>query len=109
MASSVPPLLPGENAPGSLVSRLFNVFATPGEVFEGVKAGPPVHANWWVPLLLSCVAGLVYVFVVFSQESVLRQVREQQVAAIQKSMPARSRRTRASRPLRPWSSSSVQR
>ena len=36
----------------SLVGRLLNVFATPGDVFQEVKAAPETAANWLVPALI---------------------------------------------------------
>lgn len=69
----------GTPAPSSsLMSRLMNVFAAPGEVFEEVKSSPPSTANWFVPVLLSCVVGVTYVMVVFSQPAIQQQLRDQQ-------------------------------
>ena len=62
----------------SLGGRLVNVYATPGEVFEQVKAGPPSHANWLVPTVLGCVFAIIYVWVVFSQPSIQQQMRDKQ-------------------------------
>ena len=42
----------------SLASRLLNVFAAPGDVFEEIRTGTPSTANWLVPLLLACLLGV---------------------------------------------------
>lgn len=62
----------------SLGGRLTNIFASPGEVFDQVKTGPPSHANWLVPLLLGYVMIIVHIMVAFSQPAVIQGVRDQQ-------------------------------
>lgn len=62
----------------SLGSKLANVFAAPGEVFESVKSTPPKHANWAVPVIITAVFGILFTLVVFSQPTVQSQMREQQ-------------------------------
>lgn len=70
--------------PMSLGARLANVFAVPGDVFETVKAGTPSLANWLVPLLLSCLAGVIHTILIFSQDVTLHQIQELQERSIQK-------------------------
>jgi len=67
----------------SIAGRLLNVFAAPGDVFEEMKSRAPSTANWLVPLLLGCLVGVAYSFAVFSQESILRSMREAQEKAMQ--------------------------
>jgi hypothetical protein len=62
----------------SLMARLLNVFATPGEVFEEVKAAPSSVANWLVPALLCSVVGVLASFLIFSQPAIIQQIHEQQ-------------------------------
>lgn len=64
--------------PSSLVARLTNVFAAPGDVFAEVAASRPQVGNWLVPVLLAALLGVVSSVLIFSQESVVRQVREKQ-------------------------------
>jgi hypothetical protein len=70
---------PGE-APGiqamSLGARLGNIFASPSEVFDNVKAAPPSTANWLVPTVIGIVLGIIFTFVVFSQPGVIQTMRE---------------------------------
>jgi hypothetical protein len=77
-----------ETAESSLASRLLNVFAAPGDVFEEVCTSKPNTANWLVPMLLGCLVAVIYVFVIFSQEGVLRQVRDAREKAFQKQVEA---------------------
>ena len=72
----------------SLANRLTNVYAAPGEVFDEVKASPVKTGNWLVPILISCVAVIAYIAVVFSQEAIIRGMRETQEKAIQKQVDA---------------------
>ena len=78
----------------SLGGRLINVFSGPGEVFEAVKKGPPCPANWVLPVLLSCLVGIISAVVVLSQDSIIQQLREQQEKRIEQriaSMPKEQR------------------
>lgn len=72
----------------SLAGRMLNVFATPGDVFEEVKAQPAIVANWLVPLILSCVVGVIASVLIFSQPNVVQQFREQQDKAFDKKIEA---------------------
>src|SRR5205809_2490468 len=52
MTQTPPPLEPviSGNEPGpSLVGRMLNVFASPGEVFDSIKGKEPAQSNWLVP------------------------------------------------------------
>jgi len=70
----------------SLGGRLTNIFATPGEVFEEVRDRPPDHANWWVPVLLLCLAGTISVWVIFSQPAILQNIREAKDKAMEQQL-----------------------
>jgi hypothetical protein len=67
----------------SLASRMMNVFASPGEVFEEVKRTPNQTTNWLVPAILAAVVGVVATVLIFSQPTIKRQIREQQEKAFQ--------------------------
>lgn len=78
-----PPVSDSESdEPSSLAARLFNVFAAPAEVFDELRAAPPAHGNWIVPLLLSMGAGILFSVVAFSQPDILSGVAAQQEAAL---------------------------
>jgi hypothetical protein len=68
----------------TLASRLFSVFATPGEVFEHVRVSAPKAANWVVPALIMTVVGWVAAALIFSQPAFKEQMREITEQAIQK-------------------------
>ena len=62
----------------SLMARMVNVFATPGEVFDEVKHARPATANWLVPVLLAIVIGIISIVTIYSQPAVIQQIRDQQ-------------------------------
>src|SRR5213592_5030134 len=80
------PLLSTEipKQPSSLLGRLTNVYAAPGEVFDEIKAAPASVTNWLVPVLLGCLVGILYTMVAFSQENVLHSIREMQETRVRK-------------------------
>jgi hypothetical protein len=69
-------------APTSVWSRLLNVIASPGEVFEEVKNSKPSTANWLVPALILAVAGAIATFIIFSQPVIIQKIHDQQVAVM---------------------------
>ncbi len=84
------PPSPGVETPArtSLISRLTNMFAAPGEVFDEVKSTKTRVADWLVPVLLSCLVGIIYSIVVFSQDSIVHPIREAQEKEMQKQVDA---------------------
>jgi hypothetical protein len=62
--------------PMSLGGRLANIFVSPAEVFDEVKAAPPQVANWVVPLVAAIIMGVIYSIVVFSQPTILQKMKE---------------------------------
>ena len=62
----------------SIWSRLLNVFASPGEVFEEVKNSKPSTSNWLAPALIYAVVGVISAFVIFSQPAIIQQIHDQQ-------------------------------
>jgi hypothetical protein len=86
---TTPPELPVEATPApttSLLSKLFNVFATPGDVFEEVIGSKINMLIWILPTLIVLSVALGSVGMIFSNENVVRQVREQQNAAMEKKL-----------------------
>ena len=78
-----PPIEATTPPPTSLGAKLFNVFATPGEVFAEVKNAPASAANWLVPAIISAVIGVIYVLVIFSQPAIQHQMRDAQDKAME--------------------------
>jgi hypothetical protein len=65
-------------APTTLWSRLFNVFAAPGDIFEEVKNSKPTTSNWLAPALIFIVVGVISSVVIFSQPAIVQQIHDQQ-------------------------------
>ena len=63
---------------------MFNVFATPGDVFQEVKDAKVSTANWLVPSLILIVVSWVSSVLIFSQPSINHQLSEITEQAIQK-------------------------
>jgi hypothetical protein len=79
------PPMDGPPATGmSLAGRLFNVFATPGDVFDEVKTARDSVANWLAPALILIVVSWAGALLIFSQDSIKHQFGEIVDQAIQK-------------------------
>lgn len=81
-----PPLEPVAKPPPEpmpLLARMMNVFAMPGEVFENVKHSPKAPGSWLAPVLIACVVGTITAIILFSQETIVREVREKQAKVLQ--------------------------
>jgi hypothetical protein len=80
-----PPPLPNPQSaaaprpPMSLLARLLNIFAIPGEVFEDVKHARLSIGNWLVPILLAAVIGATTASLIFSQPTVVPEMRDKQI------------------------------
>jgi hypothetical protein len=81
--SPEPPSTAPGTPPSSLWARLLNIFATPGNVFDEVKASPRALGNWLAPALLSSVVGVIVAYVTFSQPAILQKLHEQQQAVFE--------------------------
>ena len=84
MQNTIPALPPEPPAATSLVARLLNVFAMPGEVFAEVNASPPTTTNWLVPVFMNCIVGAIAAIILMSQPAILQGIREKQDAQFQK-------------------------
>jgi hypothetical protein len=87
-APSPVPVEAVQRPPSSLIGRLLNVYAAPGDVFDEIRTSTPSTGNWLVPLLLTCLVGVIYSFAVFSQETILHSMREAQEKAMQQRVDA---------------------
>jgi hypothetical protein len=66
----------------SLPSRLFNIYAAPGEVFDDVKRSPFRVSNWVAPALLLILVSWTCPWLVFRQPAIEQQLREVTAQAI---------------------------
>jgi hypothetical protein len=71
-------------APSTLGGRLLNIFVSPTEVFDELKASAPRAMNWIVPLSIAIVAGIIYTLVIYSQPQVMQTFRDAMEKPIQK-------------------------
>jgi hypothetical protein len=67
-----------------LLSRLANVIAAPGEVFDEVKSAPPSAWNWLMPTLLLILVGCAGVWLIFSQPAMRHQQDEAGLKVVQR-------------------------
>lgn len=70
-----PPEIPEPRAT-SLLARMFNVFAVPGQVFDEVKATPVRIGNWLVPTLLWAIVAIAAALVVLAQPEIEGKLKE---------------------------------
>lgn len=82
------PDLGSNPSPTSIWSRLLNVFAAPGEVFEEVKNSKASTANWLVPALIYVVVGVISSLVIFSQPAIVQQIHDQQAKVMEQQVKA---------------------
>ncbi len=68
----------------SLAGRMFNILATPGDVFSQVKASKPNLWNWFAPAILLLVIGWIGATIIFSQDSIRQQLNEITARATEK-------------------------
>lgn len=74
-----------EPAPAtSIWSRMFNVLATPGDVFDDVRQRAADTWNWLLPAILLTLVGWVGSFLILGQDSVKAQISEMQDKQFQK-------------------------
>lgn len=77
------PAPPAPTEPMPLLARIMNVFAVPGEVFENVKRSPNAAGSWVVPILIGCVVGTITAIILFSQPTILQEMRGMRTKAMQ--------------------------
>ena len=68
----------------SLVARLSNIIAAPGDAFDDVKASVGSAANWLVPVLGLILIGWIATAVIFANPSIQQQLRDMTDQALQK-------------------------
>ncbi len=62
----------------SLTNRITNVFASPGELLDELKANPVRSSSWVVPLLLSMFLGIFMVTAMYYNEILREQIYDMQ-------------------------------
>lgn len=77
-------ITPAEVPTMSLSDKIMNVMTAPGALFEYVGRKEPEKSNWSIPLTLSIIFGVLFIFVVFSQTPIQDQLAQKQQQAIEK-------------------------
>ena len=70
----------------SLTDTIVGVISSPGEVFQSIADTEPKTSNWAIPLVLSMVFSVLFMFVVFGQPAIQDQMAEGQRKAMEKSV-----------------------
>ena len=70
----------------SLGSRIMNVFASPGEAFDGITAMESKTSLWLVPMLTAMVVGVLIAVVFSTNPTIKGQIVEMQTKQMQKSV-----------------------
>jgi Yip1 domain len=73
---------PAEQAT-SLGNRIMNVFAAPSEAFEGIASMESKTKLWVLPWITSMVIGAVFVFAMFSNQTLVQQMRDMRAKTMQ--------------------------
>ena len=58
----------------TFTDKLVNIFVSPSEVFEDVTTTESKSSNYWIPLLFTIIAGIIFNFVVFSDTAIQSQM-----------------------------------
>lgn len=72
----------------SFTDKIVNVISAPGELYTYVAQEGKNAANYGLPLLMSIIMGMLFIFVVFSVPAVQNQLTEQQEKGFQKQVAA---------------------
>jgi hypothetical protein len=67
-------------------SQLMNVYVAPGEVFEHIKSAPRKNALWGIPITLTIIIGIISTFLIFSNDAIVSQLREQAERGVQQAI-----------------------
>lgn len=73
---------------GSAFARMFNVLASPEEVFNEIKERPVEHSNWIWPAIIWSLIGIICVELLFSQEWALHEIQKGQEKAMEAQVAA---------------------
>jgi hypothetical protein len=91
MPQTPPPLEPAPPSTEkeqSLVGRMLNIFAAPGDVFDSIKGKAPSHSNWLGPAVLLLIVSWLGAWLVLSSDALRQQMREASDKAIERQIKA---------------------
>jgi len=67
----------------SLGNRITNIFAGPSEAFDGLKTAPPRSSHWVIPLVISATLGVLFVYLMYTNETIRSQMYDMQAKGFQ--------------------------
>lgn len=70
----------------SMGSTITNVFAAPSEAFQGLSSNAPKATNWVLPLILMSLLGILFVYLIFSNETIKTQIFDMQAQQFDKAV-----------------------
>lgn len=83
-----PTATPVEVQKMSFSDKLMNVFAAPEALYEYVGQSEKDNSNWGIPLVVSMLVSVLFMFVVFSQPPIQDQMAQKQQQAMEKQVAA---------------------
>jgi hypothetical protein len=78
--------LPDSTSPSSLLSRVTDVFAAPGDLFAEVAVAPVQKSSWIVPYVLSLILAVVVTFSIYNNASLRQQIFDMQEQGMKKAV-----------------------
>jgi hypothetical protein len=70
----------------SLGTTIANVFATPSEAFQGLTTSAPKAMNWVLPMILMSVLSILFVYLIFTNETIKTQIFDMQAQQFDKAV-----------------------
>lgn len=66
----------------SFGSRMTNAFAAPSDAFEGLATDSPKAMNWVLPMIVSAILGIVFVYLIFTNDTIKNQIFDMQARGL---------------------------
>ncbi|MEX1138436.1 MAG: YIP1 family protein [Bacteroidota bacterium] len=70
----------------SLGTTIANVFASPSEAFQGLSSTSPKATNWVLPMILMAALGVLFVYLIFSNDAIKTQIFDMQAQQFEKAV-----------------------
>jgi hypothetical protein len=70
----------------SLGTTIANVFAAPSEAFQGLSTSGPKAMNWVLPMILMAVLSILFVYLIFTNETIKTQIFDMQAQQFDKAV-----------------------
>ncbi|MEX2116093.1 MAG: YIP1 family protein [Bacteroidota bacterium] len=83
MDNQEPTMTPEDSSLGTTIA---NVFASPTEAFQGLNNAPPKAMNWVLPMILMAALGVLFVYLIFTNEVIKAQIFDMQAQQFDKAV-----------------------